>query len=64
MRDISLRCSLCNLNFPNDPKYRLCTECDEPTSRIGNVTPMDAAEAQSLLNHANFEKYLATRECS
>lgn len=55
----AMRCSMCNLDFPVQGKYRLCTECDQPTSRTGGVTPMPKDQAQSLLNHANFEKYLA-----
>jgi len=59
----SLRCSLCGLNFPNDPKrFRKCPECEEKTSVIANAKPMPDDEAQSLLNHATFERFYAERE--
>ena len=54
---VSRRCSLCALNFPDDDRFKLCLSCDEPTDRVGNVIPMPEDEAVSMLNHKLFEAF-------
>jgi hypothetical protein len=53
----ALRCSICALNWPIDKAYMTCPQCEEPTSRSGNVTAMDVEEAVSLKAHLDFERY-------
>lgn len=55
--EVSLRCSMCALNFPDDKRFKKCLSCDEPTDRIGNVTPMPMEEAESMLKHKQFEEF-------
>lgn len=51
------RCTICNLDFPPDERFALCPSCEQPTHPGSNLNPMPMAEAMSLKNHAEFERY-------
>jgi hypothetical protein len=58
----SFRCSSCKRYWPHEPTYRLCPDCQVPTSSSGSGDPIDSAEAASLRNHILFDKFYAARE--
>ena len=60
----SLRCSICAINWPRTADYAKCPTCEGKTDVLGNATPIDLAEATSLKNHAEFERFYAKREQS
>jgi hypothetical protein len=47
------------VTWPDNLLFYKCVQCGELTDRMGNVTPMDEAEANSALRHAAFEVYYA-----
>lgn len=55
---VGRRCALGCETWPDDTQYTLCPSCGEPTKRFRGVLPLDDAEAESIKNHANFERYL------
>lgn len=58
MTTISRRCSICAANWPDDKSYQPCPECEQETSRIRDITPMDSDEAKSRKLHAQFERFM------
>lgn len=56
------RCSICGISWPMRSEYDPCPQCLDSTDRVGNATPISEAEAASLKNHAEFERYYKERE--
>lgn len=58
-QEISRRCTMCGISFPNDPMWSKCAQCGGKTDLLGNAAAtVDAAEALKLLHHREFEEYL------
>ena len=55
------RCSIGCETWPDEPVYDPCPTCGEKTTRYKNLTPLPADEAQSILLHAQFERYYERR---
>lgn len=55
--DHTFRCSLCSLDWPMTPEYKLCKKCGERTTPFSNIEHMPVAEAKSLTRHFDFERY-------
>lgn len=58
-QDIALRCTICALSMPADPKWEKCPQCGEPTDPIGNAQPnISDEDATKLLRRREFDEYL------
>lgn len=51
------RCSICSTDWPDKKLYSECPECQEPTSRIREIDPLDADEALHRKTQAEFERF-------
>lgn len=58
----SFHCSSCKRHWPPEPIYRLCPDCQIPTTSIGSLEPIESTEAASLRKHILFDKFYAARE--
>lgn len=58
----SRRCSICAVNWPNDPAlYGKCAQCGGGTY-ISASEPLEAATALSMKNHIEFERFWEQRD--
>jgi len=55
------RCSTCALDWPLGDDYRTCKQCGEKTDPVSNIRAMPVADALSLANHLDFERYYEKR---
>lgn len=55
------RCDLGCESWPDEPIYKKCPTCGEPTKRFSNLTVLSPEEARSKLLHTEFETFYERR---
>ncbi len=55
--NVSRRCTYCSADWPDSKLYNKCPECEEETTRIKDIEPMDDDEALYRKSQAEFERF-------
>lgn len=59
------RCSSCGISWPMLFEFRLCPQCLLRCFTMGDTEPdMDAADARSMKNYADFGRFCEEREAA
>lgn len=58
---VGRRCPMGCETWPDSDKYSKCPKCEEPTKKFSGVEPLPNREAESIVNHIEFEKYYEQR---